>query len=428
MKKKVLLVFVVMALVMGIFVSNGVLAADKTKVLKILSIWPETRDNGKLITDITDHYIKEVNPDFKYEYELVSADNLTQKISVLMASGDLPDVFVYESGTPIRVLIEGDKVLDVGAALKEIGALDELEAGAVSLLKSLSRTDALYDLPLGLNVEGFWYNKALFKKVGVEVPNTWDEFLNVCDSFMEAGIQPLTAGGADKWPLTRLINAYAYRSAGKDIMDKAASGEIKYTATRLVKAAQMFADMGKKGYFGKGITTVGQGTAGDMLLAGKAAMFYNGSWFTEALVADTNPAGEDGIGFFSVPVVEPEISPITEYPMNCGNILALSKDKYDQETADWLKYFVSNIGDYAMEKFGAVKGYKYTVKGELSIPSQIVADALAEVTASTKWWEASMGVQTSSIAQDAVQLLVNGEMTAEEYMQAIQDAYDMSQF
>lgn len=396
------------------------------KKIKILSIWAEDTDNGKLLTDLSNKYTEEVNPNFSYEYELVSSDNLAQKIATLVASNDLPDVFVYESGTPLKALIEADKVLDVGKALEDLGAMDKLEDGAVSLLKSLSGTDALYDLPLGLNVEGFWYNKALFTQAGVEVPKTWDDFLKVCDTLKAKNIQPLSAGGAGKWPLTRLVNAYAFRSMGKDVMDKAAAGEISYTDKGLVAAAQMIQDMAKKGYFGEGVTTVDQTTAGDMLLSGKAAMFYNGSWFTENLVADTNPAGKDGIGFFSVPVVNESVSKITEYPMNCGNILCLDKAKYDEGTAGWLEYIVSNLGDYAMEQFGAVKGYKYTAKGDLSNYSQMVADALGEVTASTKWWEAAMTSETKATAQDNVQTLVNGDMTAEQYMKSIQDAFESS--
>jgi raffinose/stachyose/melibiose transport system substrate-binding protein len=79
--------------------------------------------------------------------------------------------------------------------------------------------------------------------------------------------------------------------------------------------------MVQKGYFGSNVMMVDQDSAGDMLLNGEAAMFYNGSWFTEKLVSDSNPAGEDGIGFFPIPIIDDRISSLTEYPMNCGNIL-----------------------------------------------------------------------------------------------------------
>ena len=303
------------------------------KNIKILTIWAEDNDNGVLLNKICEDYQKNVNPNFTWEYEMVASDNLQQKIATLAASNDLPDLFAYEAGAPLSVLIDSGKVKDISEAVDEIGTADCLNSGAVELLKGLSGTDDLYDLPLGLNVEGFWYNKALFEQAGCEVPTTWDEFEEVLQKLSDAGIQPLTTGGSDKWGATRLINAYAVRTAGNDIMTKAADGEVPYTDEKLVAAADKLAEWAEKGYFGEGITTVDMNTAGSMLMSGKAAIFYNGSWFTQNLTDDSqNPAGEDGIGFFNIPVADESVSSATSYSMNCGNILALDNDKYDEAT------------------------------------------------------------------------------------------------
>lgn len=390
------------------------------EVMEILSIWPEDSDNGKLIVKLTEQYIDEVNPEFKYEYKLVSVDKLDETIAILLSSDDLPDVFVYDSGEPLKQLIERGVLLDIGTALKEKDAYHYLDERATELLKALSNTQTLYDLPLGLNVEGFWYNKNTFNQWDLNPPKTWDEFFEVCDVLLENGVQPLSAGGADKWPLTRYINAYAYRSMGSDIMDRAAEGEIAYTDEGLIMAAQILSEMVQKGYFGNNVMTVDQDSAGDMLLKGEAAMFYNGSWFTEKLVADSNPSGEDGIGFFPIPIINEGISSFTEFPMNCGNILAMSKAKYNEQTADWLYYFVSHIGDLAMDEFGAVKGYQYHFEGKLSNYSELVASTIESATSSTKWFEASMGSDMRRIAQDSVQALINGSISPEEYMESIE--------
>lgn len=130
------------------------------KNIKILTIWAEDNDNGMLLNKICEDYQKNVNPNFTWEYEMVASDNLQQKIATLAASNDLPDLFAYEAGAPLSVLIDSGKVKNITEAVDEIGTADYLNSGAVELLKGLSGTDDLYDLPLGLNVEGFWYNKA----------------------------------------------------------------------------------------------------------------------------------------------------------------------------------------------------------------------------------------------------------------------------
>ena len=398
------------------------------KDFHILSIWAEDNDNGVLINKICQDYQK-VNPNFTYEYELVSSDDLRQKVSTLASSDDLPDMFVYESGKPIVDLIQADKITDIGALLKETGDTDYVTPSATSLLQTLSGTDSIYDLPLGLNVEGFWYNKALFEQAGIsEPPATWDDFEADLQKLKDAGIQPLSCGAADKWGATRLINAYTVRSMGADAMQKAADGDAKYTDEGYVAAAAKIQEWANKGYFGDGVNTVDMNTAGSMLMTGKAAIFYNGSWFTSNLNDTTaNLAGEDGIGFFNVPVVDDSVSDAGAYSMNCGNILCLSKNKTDDATKWFIKYFVEHIGDVAMEEQGSIKGYTYTTQpSDMTGYTQMVLDEIGKAKSACTWYEATMGSEVSDAAQNNVQTLLSGEMTPEDYMKSIQDAHDMS--
>lgn len=399
--------------------TSGSAKSDKTsKTIKFLSIWAEDNDNSKLILDLSKDYKKE-NPNFNVDFEFVAANDLQQKVKVLLASNDLPDVFAYESGTPLVELINAKAVIDVEKTFKDLGIYDCLDDGAVSLLKNLVQGKGLYDAPLGLNVEGIWYNKALFSKAGVtKTPGTWDELMQTCDQLSKAGIQPFTAGGKDKWPLTRILNAYIFRSMGVDAVQKASAGKLSFKDPAFIKAATVVQDMSKKGYFGKGVVTVDMGTAQSMLMNGQAAMLYNGSWFTQNLNDKSqNAAGTDGIGFFNVPLVSGGPGKMDEYSMNCGNILCFSSKKYDAATGEWMKYVFSKIGDEAMNKTGSFKGYKINKMPD-NIPSytKIVGDQLKAAKGSTLWFEATFDTKTSTIAQDNIQPLVNGEMTPADYM------------
>ncbi len=398
------------------------------KHIKILSIWAEDNDNGILINNILQRYQDEVNPNFSYEYELVSADDMKTKIATLASSNDLPDFFAYESGTPLKELVDAGKVLDIGSELERIGAMDMMNPSAVSLLKNLAETNELYDLPLGLNIEGFWYNKALFEQAGVEAPETWDEFEVVLEKLHAAGIQPLSCGAGDKWGATRLVNAYTVRLLGENAMTAAANGDAKYTDEGYVEGAAKIQEWAEKGYFGQGVTTVDMNTAGTMLCSSQAAIFYNGSWFTSNLNDPTyNLQGEEGIGFFNIPVVDSKVSDSNSYSMNCGNILAMDKEKYDDGTAWFLKYFVEEIGNEAMSTQGTVKGYVYTVEeGEMTHYTSLVLDKIMNAETAFAWYEAKMSSEVSTVAQENVQTLINGDMTPQEYMESIQEAYDLS--
>lgn len=403
---------------------------SEARTIKILSMWPEddaeSTANGSIITAMLQQYKDEENPDFTWEYEYVDSDNLKTKVMTLAASDDLPDFFAYDAGTPLVELIEADLVLDVTDALTQLGVYDSLDNGATTYLANLTGTDHIYDLPLGLNIEGMWYNKALFEQAGIEgVPATWEEMLEDCDKLLAAGIQPIATGAGDSWPATRLLHAYAIRLMGPDCMEQAAEGTLAYNSEGFVQAAQALQDMNTAGYFGVGATTVDQNTAAEMVMNGEAAMLYNGSWYTSSLNAESNPAGADGIGFFSVPAVEGGKGTITEYPMNCGTILCLSKASYDDSVAGFLKYFVTHVGDYSMKEFGALKGYVINdYPADMSGYTKMVAEEMEKVTGTGNWFEALMNAELSTIVQENVQSLINGDMSAQEYCDIMQETHE----
>lgn len=154
-------------------------------------------------------------------------------------------------------------------------------------------------------------------------------------------------------------------------------------------------------------------------------MLYNGSWYTSSLSSEANPAGEDGIGFFSVPTVEGGEGTITEYPMNCGTILVVNNSTYDETMKGFLPFFVSNVGQYSMDNFGSLKGYVVENYPEnISNYTKLVADEMNKVTGTGNWFEALMNSELSTIAQENVQSLLNGDMSAQEYCDMMAETYE----
>lgn len=425
MSKKLLSLLLLVVMVVGLF---GVATAEdrfQSRKINFLSIWDETdpASKGHIIYELSKEYAETVDG-FELDYEYVSINDLDQKIATLMASNDLPEVVVFESGVRFKAVIESGQVLDVDKTFTELGIRDCLDDGAVSLLTNLVDGIGLYDVPMGLNVEGFWYNKALFEKAGIAAPpTTWDEFMDCCQKLVDAGIAPIVQGGKDQWPMTRVLNAYVVRSVGLNAVKDAMEGKAKFTDPEYVAAAQMFADMAKKGYFIEGMNTIDPSTASAMLMSGQAAMKYDGSWFAADLSMDTNVAGPDGIGFFNVPVVEGVEAggTLDDYSMNCGNIIMFSAEKYDEAVGHWMQYVFPRIGDWSMEHQGAFNGYKINKMPETTgTYTNIVGNALATAKGSFLWFEAKMDTETSTLAQQNISLLYTGEMSPEAYMAELQ--------
>ena len=69
-----------------------------------------------------------------------------------------------------------------------------------------SRDGKIYGAPISKQVIGYFYNKDLFKKAGIEKPaSTWEEFFQDCDKLKDAGITPLSMDTADSGWVTSLM-------------------------------------------------------------------------------------------------------------------------------------------------------------------------------------------------------------------------------
>lgn len=392
------------------------------KQLRFLSTWNETHDNAKLLMSLTDDYKKQ-NPNLTIEMEVVPSDSLNKQVKVYIASGDTPDLFSYDSGAPLLELINGNAVVNIETEFTKMGIMDVFDEGAISLLKKLVDDKGLYALPMGMNLEGIWYNKKIFSDNNLQVPTTWDQLLEVCKTLKSNNIQPFAAGGKDKWPLTRYINAYVMRKMGVDAMGKASKGELSYTDPGFVEAADQLSEMAKAGYFGEGVNTVDNAAATLMFLTGKVAMMYNGSWMLADLNnPDKNQLGED-VGFFSVPTVNGGVGTLSDYSVNCGTILAIGQQKYDDTTADWLKFVYTRIGDRAITDFGALKGYKINnMPDNLPHYTKMVTDEFKKIKTAGLWFEAPFDDKTGTVAKDTAQLLFLGNMSGQEYFSHIQES------
>ncbi len=56
-------------------------------------------------------------------------------------------------------------------------------------------------LPLDSSVAMVYYNMEMMDRYGLEIPVTWDEFIQVCQTFVDNGITPMPVGGNEPWTI-----------------------------------------------------------------------------------------------------------------------------------------------------------------------------------------------------------------------------------
>ncbi|WP_181802018.1 ABC transporter substrate-binding protein [Streptomyces shenzhenensis] len=351
--------------------------------------------------------------------------NVDQKVQLLAGQNALPVQFAA-GGTPqlTKTLDKAGQVLDLEKTLKDLGVWDDLQPAAIKTVQNLYGKFNV--MPYQFNIEGIWYNKKLFADHQVATPATYEQLVAAAAKFKGAGVTPFAADGKDGWPLTRLVSGYLYRELGPNALQDVADSKAKLTDPAYVKAAQAIADLGKAGYFGKGVGSIDYDTATQQFLTGKAAMFYMGSWALGDFNDKTkNKIGADNVGFMPFPTVAGGKGSADQIPANVGLPVAVSAKSYDAKVGDWLSCITKNYGAASLKDQGTVSGFKpNSDTGTLPPLTQTVQDTITKTTTSTLWFEALFNTKATETSQTNAASLVNGSLSAKDFMQKIQTDLD----
>lgn len=397
--------------------SNGSAAIEFLSVQQANQGWP------LILTTLTQQYAKD-HPGTTFKVNFVgSPTQLIQQIQLLAGQGALPILYNTPSNDLMTQLSKNGELLDLDSTFQQLGVSDQLVPAAVTIAKKIYGSP-LTVLPFELNIEGFWYNKKIFTQNNIQPPQTFDELTRIAANLQQKGIQPFTASGTQGWPITRLISNYLYRKIGPGAMDNIKNGQAKLTDSTYVEAAQAVANLGKQGYFGKGVATLDYQPAEDLFLQGKAAMYYMGSW---AVRDFTNPSmtkiGESNIGYFPFPNVTGGAGSSDQIAMNDGQTTSVNKAKYNSAIGGWLAYVAKNYGDLALQKEGAVTGFVVHNKPANIDPlTTAILDQIAKVQQPVLWFEAQFSQKATNISQQDAALLVTGAMSPKDFMTAVQGA------
>lgn len=148
------------------------------------------------LQDVADAYEAE-NPGIEIEFIDEKFDIYTDAVRVKAAAGELWDVFWGQSAALNGSLPKGIAV-NLAPALElpnkyEPDADNWREAMNPEVIAATTAGDgSVYNINGDYVLTGWYFNQELFEQAGVEVPTTWSEFVEVCRTLSEAGINPVS--------------------------------------------------------------------------------------------------------------------------------------------------------------------------------------------------------------------------------------------
>src|SRR5829696_7089048 len=280
------------------------------------------------------------HPGVKVEPQYLENEAYKAKLTTLLQSRDKPAMFYSWAGGVLKAQVEAGVIEDLTDRTK--GYIETLTPSAVA---AFTLDGKVYGVPQAITEVGFFYNKELFAKAGVDSSKikTWDDLLGAVKALKGAGITPITVGGADKWPVSFYWSYLSLRQGGKPAFEAAMKGEAGgFAGEDFVKAGELFKQLVdlqpfQNGFLGsKHLPAIGQFADGKAAMTLAISVIYNQQ---RSIAADKKGLSDDQIGWFQFPVVPGGKGAPTD---TLGGVVGWVVSKgAPKETIDFIKAFVS---------------------------------------------------------------------------------------
>ncbi len=390
--------------------------------LKLFSNLPDRKTGQGLVEQmIIDEYMEE-NQNVTIEVEALDEEAYKTKFKAYSMEG-MPDV-VSIWGQPAFL----DEVVDAGV-LAELDQGDYADYKFIEgSLNGFTYDGKLYGLPRNTDVACIYYNQKMFEDNQWDVPETYDELLELAGKISDAGIIPMAMDGGDGWPMAVYLSDLLFQLAGTEsseiIADAIATGD--FTDENLVKATEILKESADAKLFQNGYDSQDYATAMNLFTNGQAAMFYMGSWESSmALNEDIPEEIRENIRVFTMPSVKGGKAAKTDIAAwNGGGYGVSAKSEIKEEAVKFINYMYQpdKLSKYGWENgvgMSAQDQSEYMTGEETELMKQIV-DIVNNATnvSGTPINDCGPSVFKTSIESE-IQSVSNGSTSVEEFLSAI---------
>jgi glucose/mannose transport system substrate-binding protein len=192
--------------------------------------------------------------------------------------GDPPDASQFNPGRQYEELIAAGLLLDLTELAEKEGWADFIRPDQI-------KEPCLIDgkwwcVPVNIHMVNWgWASVAAFKKAGLEVPTTWDEYLSMLPKLKEAGVIPFAVGGdGGGWQVSLLANALILAQLGAESVEKIWKDKDLELAggPEVLKAFQTLKELGS--YADEGSPNRSWSDTTSLVIQGEAALQVMGDW------------------------------------------------------------------------------------------------------------------------------------------------------
>ncbi|MGG1574791.1 ABC transporter substrate-binding protein [Fictibacillus sp. NRS-1165] len=283
----------------------------------------------------------------------IEQNNVPDSETVLrtrLVKEDVPDILGIGGNATYGDIAEADVFYD----FTKDPAVDKVIPNYVQALNQLAgRKKEVNGIPFATNANMVLYNKARFKEMGLQVPETWDELISTAQKIKKAGKIPFYLTLKDAWTGMVPFNSLVANTQGENFFEERETDQATFQKRYGEASEKMLTllEYGHKDNFGRDYNSGNKAFAN-----GESFMYLQGNWAISSIKAINKNID---IGSFPLPAVnDPEKNKLVS---GVDTVLTMSKDNpHKKESLMFIHFLLKaeNTRMYMKEQnsFSAVKG------------------------------------------------------------------------
>ena len=413
----------VMTLALGSLAACGSSTAQDEETPESLSFWYyEEDDSGQTQAWKKAAELFEEETGVSINFERKSSTQMMQNSSQYLNSDDAPDIAESNRGNgSAGVLSTMGLLTDLGEYVEQYG-WDEKVTGADATVAKYDENgimggDTWYGMTSYAEFQRVYYNEDMFAEYGIEIPTTFDEFVDACQKFVDAGVTPIAADAQEYgvlWLWWQLVSQKADDAFMEDWhMYK---GDVDWESGALTYATDTIADWVEKGFISTNATGMKAEDTTQAFIKGEYPIYQTGTWNQGRFVKQITD-------FEWTAAVLPE----SVFAEGCaGNLLVIpERSKHHDLAAKFIDYVLSEEVQNYLGNAGGIP-----VAANLDEITDEKSKAMIEEYSSfanndkLSYYPDYAASSLTDAIPAFLQELVNGTMNADETLQSIHEKYD----
>lgn len=270
--------------------------SEKTEIVFMAN---GTGDYAQQYKESLEEKLLEEFPDIEIVVEAYPEEQYYDILNTKLSMGEGPDIFFIQ---PNWAGPNAVRKLAPAGYLEPIEDLPCVQKATDDQREPVSYEGHVYSLSYGNMILCTYYNKKIFEKYHISVPQNWKEFLEVCEKLKQNGITPIIAGNKDSFALQfglYQIAANVVYAKNPDFNEELEDGTTAFTDLDTWNLViDQYMELYDNEYVQEHTLVMSNAEAVERFAKGEAAMLFGGNFNYSSL---KRWLGKERLGAFPLP-------------------------------------------------------------------------------------------------------------------------------